>query len=383
MSDVLYPLGPTGTLSVRRISRTIKDEFEDGSTQSRRLWTANYFKRRFTVRHENLTRREFDLLASFFAARDGGYDSFWYRDNHNRGGNAKVRLVGDFPIDRGGAPVYSPELVLEEVAPIRQLPSYAEVATAAGANVLNGGRFHLWLDANREIEFTNTGDSFQGLLHTDAFLKNFARDDGTYTAQDLATEFVEGNTSRFNTTTTQWQDFKLGNSVYYRTAANFESPPSSQPALTIFCISKFDTSSQQRVLFGAGTMGAGKCFGLQLDASNYYKPWLGGSEVWSTARYLNSPAATFRSVAVTWAAGSNTAKLYVNGALIGSEANTRSYVDGRLAFGAAPDGTLGVNTGAGDANGTNHVMQWYFECSLAQIQALHNLFAHQYGLTTV
>ena len=36
MSTLAYPLGPIGSLDVRRFDRTVFDEFEDGSTAARR-----------------------------------------------------------------------------------------------------------------------------------------------------------------------------------------------------------------------------------------------------------------------------------------------------------------------------------------------------------
>ena len=108
MSDVLYPLGPVGSLDVKRFDRTVFDEFEDGSTTARRLWTAKTFKRRFEISHQNLTETEMRKLGAFLAARDGRYDAFWFRDNWNRGGNAKVRLA---PPPHLAAPKYVARMV--------------------------------------------------------------------------------------------------------------------------------------------------------------------------------------------------------------------------------------------------------------------------------
>lgn len=387
MSNVLYPLAPTGSLEVARISRTIKDEFEDGSQQSRRLWSEKNFKRRFTVRHQNLTRQEFEILSSFLVARDGGYDSFWFRDNWNYGGNAKVRLVGDFPIDRSGAPIYSPQLVLEEVAPVRALPSFAEVATAAGQTG-NGGLFHVWLDPNREIEYTNTGDDSLGIVYTPT-LKNFARNDTTYPAYDPAAVHTANYYGKLNTITAQYQSFWSpywpSNTYRYRWKSSaFNSlSGSTQPAVTLFALVKHGTSTTaNKVLFGVGSSGAGLAHGIQLRSDNYYAPWLGGSETWSTAQYENSAADTWRSIAVTWAAASNTANLYVNGALIGSESETRNYAGGSIFLGAAPDDTLLVGAQSFN-NAIAHCMMWADDLSMAEIKAVHNLFAYQYGMATV
>lgn len=387
MSDVLYPLAPIGTLDVARISRTIKDEFEDGSQQSRRLWSEKNFKRRFTVKHQNLTRQEFEILSSFLVARDGGYDSFWFRDNWNYGGNAKVRLASDLPIDRGGAPVYSPQLVLEEVAPVRALPSFAEVATAAGQTG-NGGLFHVWLDANREVEYTNSGDESLGIVYTST-LKNFARNDTSYPAYDLSAVHTANFYGKLNSISAQYQSFwsHYWPSSTYRNrwkSSSFNSlSGSTQPAVTLFALVKHGTSSSaNKVLFGIGNAGTGLAHGIQLRSDNYYAPWLGGAESWGTAQYQNSAADTWRSIAVTWPAASNSASLYVNGALIGTEAETRNYAGGSIFLGAAPDDTLMVGAQSFN-NAIQHAMMWSAELTLAQIKALHNLFAYQYGMTTV
>lgn len=382
MSDVLYPIGQIASSSIDLVTHTIKDNFEDGSQSARRLWSANNFKRRFKIKHAPLTVGNFRYLRSFFSARSGEYDAFWYRDNIHRTGNASVRLASPFPIERSGTNVYEPSLTFEEIAPIKLLPEYEEVSVAAGLDAYAGSIFLMWLDANRDIEYTNSGDIVQGMIH-DSVMKNWGRNDDYYTAHDLTPQFAQPkNTSLFNSIVTQYQDYHFNTDEYYKTSVNFSPAAGAQAACTIFCIAKNDTSVAKKVLFGAGTMGAGKCIGLCLSAANNYEPWIGGTEVWTGAQFANSAANTFRSFAVTWASASNTAKLYVNGALIGSVSNTRSYVDGPFAFGAAPDGTLKVNDAFID-NGMNHAMVWQNELALAQIKSLHNLFAYQYGLATV
>ena len=156
MSTLAYPLGPIGSLDVRRFDRTVFDEFEDGSTAARRLWTTKTFKRRFTINHENLTEAEMNKLASFVTARDGRYDSFYYRDNHNRAGNAVVRMAGEFPIQRGAAKRYSPQIVLEQTAPVRELVDVDDIAAALGA-VGSTAAPLAWWDANRAITYTHLG----------------------------------------------------------------------------------------------------------------------------------------------------------------------------------------------------------------------------------
>ena len=202
MSDELYPIGPIGSVAVQRISRTIADEFEDGSTTARRLWTAKYFKRRFTIQHQNLTSAEFRKLASFFTARDGNYDSFWVRDNWNRGGNAKVRLAGPFPIDRSGAPVYSPQIVLEQTAPVRELPDYDEVT----AIITNCGA---WYDANRIIYGQHDGTPYG-----DTTVPNQSRIGGVTQLSALTEQSGLITPLNVDGYASQWQHF-VGAGVYW------------------------------------------------------------------------------------------------------------------------------------------------------------------------
>ncbi len=387
MSNAFYPLGLIEDLKVERLDRTVIDTFEDGSSSANSIWGPYQFKRRFTVRHAPLSQQEFRYLRSFFGARSGRYDSFWFRDNVHRGGNALVRLASPLPERRGASGYYTGvELVLEEVAPIRIQPDYEDVATASGQGMF--GRFHVWLDANRELEYTMTGDTSTGLIHSTT-LKNFARNDSSNPAYDLSAVHPATIYGKLNDLTAQYQSLwshYWPASTYRKrwksSAFNFLSGGFT-PAVTLFALVKHGTStSADKVLFGAGTNGAGLAHGIQLGSDNYYRPWLGGSESWTTALFQNSPADTWRSIAITWPEGSSAASLYVNGALVGTETEARNYVGGYIFLNAAPDDTLLVSAQAFN-NAITHSMMWAAELSLAQIKALHNLFAYQYGLATV
>jgi len=94
-----------------------------------------------------------------------------------------------------------------------------------------------------------------------------------------------------------------------------------------------------------GAIGTGHSLGISLAADNRYEPFLGGSEAWTNARYNNSAAVTWRSVAVVWTAASNAATLYVNAVSIGSDSVARALTAGPAVLGAAPDGSLKSNNG--------------------------------------
>lgn len=374
MSDVLYPLGPIGQLDVQRFDRTIFDEFEDGSQQSRRLWTSKFFKRRFTVGHENLSEAEFRALANFFTARDGRYDSFWYRDNHNRAGNAKVRLAGDFPIQRGGPKLYSPRLVLEQTAPVRELVTKQEIidAVAAAPSSTTISAPTAWWDANRTIYYAHNGTNYQETLIPDQ--------SGAY---DLA--WVGGSAGPLINSTGQNQ-LHGTYSTYYATGteAGIAGPAwGTQDALTIFVILIASGSgSGPKVITHAGSVGAQTALGIQIDA-DAVRPWVGASEVWTGATI---PTNAVCSVAVTWANGSNAATTFVNGSSTAAGTNTRAYSQGAFSLGAARDGT---KIGAFTVSQLNVAHAMYFHgiaMSAANLKAIHNLFVHQYsayGMATV
>ena len=357
MSDVLYPLGGIATQTVMQIDRVLRDDFEAGNTMTRRLWAAQTFKRRFEVTHMPLSFLDYQYLAGFFTLR-GTYDSFWFRDNVNRAGNAKVRFAAPLTKQRGPA-VYDMRVILEETNPLRTLPELWEVIEGAGSAPA------FWWDANREIYYEHNRTTYKESSVWDAALNENRPVWQGGTALNLAS--VLG----------QWQNFAFANSEWGKTAANVSQFAGTQPACTVFAIARHGTIASKQVLCAVGAMGTGTAAGLAINASNQYEPWLGGAEVWTNAKSLNSAINTWRSVAVTWPITSNNATLYVDAALIGTDANTRSYTAGPATLGAAIDGTLKVS---GDLA---HVFFFAATLTLAQVKALHNLFAYQYGMATV
>jgi hypothetical protein len=356
MSDVLYPVGGIAGQTVTQIDRVLKDDFEAGNSMTRRLWPAATFKRRFEITHMPLPFLDYQYLAGFFTAR-GTYDSFWFRDNVNRAGNAKVRFAEPPPKQRGPA-VYDLRVVLEETAPLRTLPELNEVIDGAG------GPPAVWWDANREIYYEHNRTVYKDSTVWDAALN------------ENRPAWQGGTVLNLAGVLEQWQHFTFANSQWAKTASNVSQFAGTQPACTVFAIARHGTIASKQVLCAVGAMGAGTAAGLAINAANQYEPWLGGAEVWTNAKSLNSAINTWRSVAVTWPATSNTATLYVNAASIGTDANTRNYTAGPAALGAAIDGTLKVT---GDLA---HVFYFAAALTLAQLKALHNLFAYQYGLAT-
>jgi hypothetical protein len=357
MSDVLYPLGFIANLTVQHVDRTLKDEFESGATSARALWAANNFKRRLSIQHAPLVFNEFQTLRAFHTGRSGMYDTFWFRDNVNRCGNVKARFANPLQIHRGPA-VYDLRIDLEETAPIRGIPELAEVQTAAGSLPV------FWWDANREIYISHMG----------VVTKEAAAYD---VGQKYAATWQNGGGLNLGNVLAQYQHYLCTATEWARTPANIIELAGAQPATTILAITQQAAAASKQIIAGIGAMGSGAALGIAISAANQYEPWIGGAETWAGAQFTNSAASTWRSVAAVWAAASNSATLYVNAASIGSASNTRSLTAGPAALGAAIDGTLKLD------GKIAHLLAFNTALSLAQIKAIHNLLAYQYGMALV
>ncbi len=350
----------------------IADDFEDGTASARNTWPAQSFKRKFAITHSYLTAMEYRYLRSFWSQRSGQLDSFWFRDNVHREGNAEVRFAMDLqPQFSGSARRVSVDL--QEIAPIRALVEFDEVTTAAGAAPI------AWYDPNREVYYLHMGADNTDVAAFDSML--------TYPAPwalgSQPAGVPEGRTYLGGSTLSQYQYYDLRGSQWARTVSNLVGLSGTQPACTIFLISKLSTVAARQVLFSVGAIGTGHSLGISVASDNRYEPFLGGSESWTNARFNNSAAATWRSVAVVWAASSNTATLYVNAASIGADSVSRSLTAGPATLAAAPDGTLIANNSGVLACSLAHPMVFGAALTLAQIKAVHNLLAYQYGLATV
>lgn len=359
MSDVFYPIAGIGKISAPHINRVIADKFEDGTMSARYLWTAQTFKRQVEIDHGPVSVQEFNALRSFYDLRNGTYDSFWFRDNVTRGGNIKCRFAGPLPElwERMQRPL---TVQLAEVAPIRPLPEAYEVELAAGTEA------SAIYCPQRQVYFVHPGQS----AYTEATIHDHAR------AQAWPLTFQSGSNT-LGSVLAQYQYFEIG-SGWAKTTGNFTALSGSQPACTVIAFLKRATGSASRV--GCVTIGAtGSGNGLGIGYNNqYYEPYLGGAESWTTARYQNNVGDTWRSFAVTWASASNEANFYVNAALIGAETETRNFTAGPLVINAEPDGTDGDTVQKFGA-----VLVFPAALTLAQIKAVHNLFCGHYGVATV
>jgi len=367
VSDVLYPLSLIEQLKVSRFDRTIGDDFDDGSTSTRRGWPAQYFKRQFALLHAPLTLQEYRYLRSFWSQRSGRYDAFWFRDNVNREGNASVRFAGQLAPDFKGS-ARRVQLGLEEVGAIRALPEFDEVTVAAGSAPL------FWWDANREFYYTHMGTVFRDLAVAtyDSML-------GTYRGYWQA-----GTNLNLGNVLGQYQHYAFTGTEWAKTASNVTELTGTQPAFTVFCIARHSTGAADQVLAAVGAAGSASSLGLALKSDNTYRIFYGS--ITGSSGYTNSPANTWRSLALTTALSSNSSNIYVNASLYATinPAVTRSYGAGPAALGAATDASLIANPANAMANANlAHVMMFAGTLTLAQVKALHNLLGYQYGLALV
>jgi hypothetical protein len=355
-NETLYPLGIGASVKLTAASAVVSDTFESGATATRRLWPTRNFKHRIQLSHPVLTVPESRALREFWDARDGKYGAFWIRDNVEREGNRQVRFASD--LERAWqAGARGVDVTLAEIAPRRSLPNLAEITTAAGTAP------SIWLDANRQ----------RGIWHINALTTDTTLWD---TVLASAGPTWASGSMDFGTTLEAAYQCIAGNGSRY--AAGGTSISGATAAATVFLLVRAPNAGALQVPFAVGATASGAALGIQITAANNWAPWIGGAEVWTGAESANT-AATWRTVAVTWPAASNAATLYVNAALIGTVSNTRSLTAGPASVLASPSGTLKAGTGLDIA----HAAYIPAECSLAQIKALHNLLAYQYGLAEV
>lgn len=353
MSDVFYPLSLIERLRASKLDRVIADTFDDGSTAARNTWSAQNFKRRFDLLHSPLTEAEWNYLRSFHSQRTGRYDSFWFRDNVNRDGNAKVRFASELQsIFQGRARRI--QLMLEEVAPIRALPELDEVTTAAGTAPM------LWYDANREIYYKHAGTAY---MPESAYTYDMA--------QAYRATWQNGTTLPLANALAQYQYFDFANSQYAKASA---LTGLSSQAVTLFCFTKAGTKSATETLMEISS--GGLFFRLQIYSSNEFQSAFG---IYALVGTANSPNNTWRSLAVT-ASGSGTLyKIFQNAVETNSvtQAGVTSFSSPIFTIGAEADGS-NKHTGQ-----MNHVLVFPAALTLAQVKAVHNLLCYQFGLAQV
>ncbi len=356
MSTVLYPLsGYVARVRTETFARNIVDRFEDGTEQSRRLWAANTFKRRFSVAHSALTRDEFEYLRAFYTARSGDFDPFLFRNNAERLGNHYVRFARPLQRDVNAAALRSLSVELQEVQLQRELPTAADVVSAAGSSPL------VWLDANREIIHQWKGTWYNETAAYDASGVN------TYAPTTNYPSFYGVVAS--STIYPQSSAYSASPTFIPKSAGNVTLSGSS-PRLSIFMLVRAVTSISNGIVVAVGN------HGIELRTDSKFYPYV--DSVTYSSGATNTGTLAWHSLCVTWN-NSTEAKTYLDGALIATEADARTYTAGKLSFGALPDETLGLLDGVT----YNNVLLFNATLTLAQIKALHNLVGWQVGLAEV
>jgi hypothetical protein len=352
--NVLFPLS-FEACDITPVDRVDSDTFESGGSALARRWPANYFRHQINLTTSKLTPDEWRYLRAFYGAR-GTSDYFWFRDNPGRTGNYKVRFAKPFPQTR--SVITQAQIELQEAAPRRVLPEWDEIIGITSSLLVS------WFDANRETYILNAGTAtLDSALYDAAF--------GRYPAVRI------GASNCFDGVFGQYQTYFLDGDAFCRSASNVsEFASSTHPFCTLFAFVRAATSGDDQVLFSVGANGTNTGMGLKLGADNYFRPWV-GSAAFTNAKYLNSAADTWRSIAVRWDSA-NLTTLFVNGVQIGQDTVARNFTAGPLAIGAAPD--QGSQAQSADLA---QVMFFNMSLSLAQVKALHNLFCYQYGLATV
>lgn len=357
MSDVIYPVSVLGGLSVEYLDGVLKDEFDSGAVNTRLRFASKYFKRRFRFAHGPLTYNEWKYIRQFYAQRNGSYDSFYFRDNVNRLGNAKVRFAGGF-VPEWASGRRGLQIILEETTPLRILPDYEEMATAAGTSPL------FWYDANRELYYKNAGTEVNGESDYGYFDVM-----GAYRAtlqSGYGMNIADGGAA-------QYQSYATGT---FKSIARASLTGLTALPYTLFCLktdAHFPFGQLTWLAFGSG---GGDGFGLHTDASgNTYVGTPGSASVIGslTTSVTSGQWASFAVVAQ-----STGVELYKNAASVASHSASYSFTSGYASVFCDPAYAhlaLGGNL--------NHMMIFPAALSLAQIKAVHNLIGYQYGLATV
>jgi hypothetical protein len=357
MSNQIYPIGLVSKMKITPGNRVIADTFDDGSTAARLMWPAYTFKRKVEATHATLTDIEFGAIRGLYRLMSGSYDSFWFRDNVTRSGNILCRFTQPTSYVRDGMG-YTVTVSLEEVAAILAFPEASDVQTAAG-----GVYPDIWLDANRQTYYLVNG---QPALVTQLW-------DSAAGLAVAGKSPILANAGNLLYPAQQYNSMLFG----YRWTLQTQETIAAGTAKTVFAICSQPSTSTKQVLMMVGGMGTGHGLGICLNASNQYEPFLGGSEVWTGAQSLNSPASTYRSVAVT-ADASNNVTLYINGASAGTvTTNPFSPQSGPITVGKATDGSLAVPSPGSELT---HVLVFPGALTSGQVAAVHALFGYQFGI---
>ena len=365
MRTLVYPLlGLVDKQEVTPMAKVLVDEFEAGTTAARRVWGDRALKRSYKITHAPMTRNEYAQFRDFHSDVNDGLTPWIYRDNVNREGDHLVRF-SKTPVVKSEGALSTVEAEMQEVLPVAALPTASDLAAPGGVTT---GDPAVYFDPNREIYFTDPATG-EAVVESTAWNLTPA----------LRFPWSGGACPFYYVPNTNLNAYNFASRAYGASGANV---PFTVGNCTMFMLVNIEAVASKWVLAGLGSVAAGSAFGIQLTAGNYFTPWIGGTETFATAKVANPGAGpTWHSLAVmtNW---SNNFWLFFDGVQYGPDSVAHTLVDGKFGLGAAGNGTL--NAPAGMSYGmVSEVLYYRQALVLAQINALHNLFAPAYGMTAV
>lgn len=374
MSDVLYPLAAIRRLEFERINRVLVDDFEDGTTQARRFWGARNFKRRLRLSHAALRDYEAAALLDFHAARSGGYDPFYFRDNIYRTGSVQVRFPRGFQLVRERM-LNDFEIILEEVSPTYALPSLAEVIAAAGSAPL------AWYDPARQRHYTHPASALASTLYADTDVMDRA---GNYPAL-----WQHGSTLHPHLYAETGDAWRFTGTQWAKTASNPTQISGSKPALTLMAFVKQQQApasiTENGVPLFVGTAPGGQGLGLFMTNETNWRITDGATNHASAGGAISAQFFGWESLAIITASASDVARLYQDTVLrITTTTLTRNHAAGPISLGAKSNGTDPFNCNNEYLlEAVGQALVWAVDLTTVQLKAVHNLFAPAYGLPPV
>jgi hypothetical protein len=355
MSNEFYPIGLLKSVRPQQMARVERDVFENGATSSALRWPRNYFKSQFRVQHAPLTPLEAEALYNFYNRMNGGYDSFWFRDNLDRTGNYQMRFESEWSPERV-ANLRNVTCDMEQVAPRKALLSPADIPAIIPAY----GTPQLMIDANRQFWYQHLGAAI-----SEPLLYETTRTYPVNLTYNLGTTMFQ-----------QWQEITLGG--YGQSSSGWTNPFGANFTLIMVRIGAASTPFQVVLCLGTDG-GAETCFGIgeQTGKVGAYR----GNAVLVGPNSKVTQASGVQSIAFTFinnGAGAYQVKGYGNAALVGTDTTAN------LAMTAGPV-TVGANSAGANVSAAAFGLLLHIPFGLDAngVKFVHNALAPMWGLAAV
>lgn len=127
MSTQIFPLTPDNRVPKKTKYRTLISESESGREQRRAKWGAPL--RQFALEFRNRAKADADALEAFFEARQGAYDSFYFKNDSEKDAgatnliegevvhavyaNENTSQVAEYPIDAATFKLYEDDVLID------------------------------------------------------------------------------------------------------------------------------------------------------------------------------------------------------------------------------------------------------------------------------